>query len=153
MRELKEDASNLDMTSCIHVKMINGPSYLLDQMAFAHDLLKVCDFEITMEKAGLVQIKEDTPMETFIDLYIEGFKKVSQYLTKLRAKVNKKCKNEGSDDAGQSEVLKESVELSKGSIGANEAQGNLSIISIEDQAVGESNLLVNPLVAIVVDSA
>ena len=153
VRELKEDASNLDMTSCIHVKTINGPSYLLDPMAFAHDLLKVSDSEITMAKVGWVQIKEDTPMETFIDLYIEGFRKVSQYLTKLRAKVNKKRKNEGSDDASQSKILKESVELPEGSTGANEEQGNLSVVSLEDQAVGESNLLVNPSVAIVVDSA
>ena len=57
VRELKEDASNLDMTSCIHVKMINGPSYLLDPVAFAHDFLKVSDSEITMAKVGWVQIK------------------------------------------------------------------------------------------------
>ena len=52
VRELKEDTSNLDMASCIHVKTINGLSCLLDPMAFAHDLLKVSDFEITMAKAG-----------------------------------------------------------------------------------------------------
>lgn len=54
VRELKEDTSNLDMTSCIHVKTVNGPSYLLDPRAFAHDLLKVSDVEETMAKVGWV---------------------------------------------------------------------------------------------------
>ncbi len=153
VRELKEDTSNLDMTSCIHVKTVNGPSYLLDPRAFAHDLLNVSDAEVTMAKAGWVEIKEDTPIETFIDLYIEGFKKVSQYLTKFRAKMNKKCKIEGTGDAGQSKTLKESVALPPGNTNTNEEQGNLSIVSLEAQAMGESIILETPSMAVVVNSA
>lgn len=47
-----------------------------------------------MSKAGWIEITKDTPSENFLDLFIERFKSVTQYLGKLRAKNSKKGKNE-----------------------------------------------------------
>ena len=52
----------------------------------------------TMSKAGWIEITKNTPSENFLDLFIESFKSVTQYLGKLRTKNSKKCKNKDTSE-------------------------------------------------------
>ena len=107
-----------------------------------------------MVKAGWIEIKEDTPSEKFIDMYIEGFKKVTQYLTKLRTKKSAKRKNEDTSEVNQNKTPKESEAPSTGNSTRNVEQENLSLIPLEAPRIKETSLLVETTsLAIVADSA
>ena len=80
---------------------MNGDYYLLEPTAFASNLVKVAHDGATMSKAGWIEITMDTPSENFLDLFIESFKSVTQYLGKLRAKNSKKRKNEDTSETTQ----------------------------------------------------
>lgn len=151
VKELKEDCSDLDMSPCLNIKLLGGDSYLLEPMAFARDLVKVNHEGVTMSKAGWVELGEETPSENFIDIYIEGFKKVTQYLGKLRTK---KRKNENTGEAGKSKTPKESEAPSVGNNSGNVEQENLPLIPVNQaHETGEASLIATTSVAVVVDSA
>ena len=79
VKELKKDCSDLEMSPCVGIKLLNGDCYLVEPMVFAWSLVKVVHDGVTMPKAGWVEPKEDTPSENLLDLFIESFKKVTQY--------------------------------------------------------------------------
>ena len=54
------------------------------------------------------EINEETPSEDFIDIYIEGFKKVSQNLMKMRPNKSEKRKNEDTGEVSQKKTPKDS---------------------------------------------
>ena len=128
------------MSPCLGVKLLNGDSYLLEPMAFAQDFVKVDHDGVTMSKAGWIELKEDTPSENLLDIYTEGFKKVNQYLVKLRTAKSKKRKSANTDEDNKSKTPKESEATSIGKNNCeNLEQEKLSLIPLEAKETGEAS--------------
>ena len=153
VKELKKDYSDLDMSPCLGVKVLNGDCYLLEPTTFLSNLVKVDHEGLTMSKAGWVELKEDTPSEDFIDMFIEGFSKVTRHLGKIKKVQNKKRKNEESSEGIQSKTLKESEAPLVGNNSRVSEQENLLLVSLDAQEVGDTCVGTTPATAVVVDSA
>ncbi|MCO5550217.1 hypothetical protein L7F22_003699 [Adiantum nelumboides] len=132
VKEINKDSSNLDMSPCLGVKVQNGDRYLLEPMAFTWESLKESSDGETMIKARWIEIKEDTPNENLMDMFIEGFKKVIQYLANLKAQNSKKQKNEGTSQVNQKKALKESEAPSVGNSTGMVEQESLSLLEEKD---------------------
>ncbi|MCO5574645.1 hypothetical protein L7F22_028434 [Adiantum nelumboides] len=92
-----------------------------------------------------------------MDMFIEGFKKVIQYLANLKAQNSKKRKNEGISQVNQQKTLKESEPPSIRNSTQNAEQESLSLVPLEDPHRDEASLietpLITPSIAVVADSA
>lgn len=51
IKELKKDCSDLDMSPCLGLKLMNGDYYLLEPTIFASNLVKVAHDEATNVKS------------------------------------------------------------------------------------------------------
>ncbi|MCO5581795.1 hypothetical protein L7F22_035684 [Adiantum nelumboides] len=157
VKEINKDSSDLDMSPCLGVKVQNGDCYLLEPMAFAWESLKESSDGETMLKAGWIEIKEDTPSENLMDMFIEGFKNVIQYLANLKAQNSKKQKNEGTSQVNQKKALKESEAPSVGNSTGIVEQESFSLVPLDaphrDEASLIETFLITPSIAIIVDSA
>ena len=153
VKEVKKDYSDLDMSPCFGLKLVNGDCYLLEPMAFASNLVKIDHDGATMSKAGWIEITEDTPSEDFIDLFIESFKSVTQYLGKLRTKNHKKRKNEDTSQTTMNKTSKESEDPSGENSKNNVEQGGLPIVPKNAKETREASVVATPSIAVVIDPA
>ncbi|MCO5602866.1 hypothetical protein L7F22_057005 [Adiantum nelumboides] len=154
VKEINKDCSNLDMSPCLGVKVKNGDCYLLEPIAFAWESLKVSSDGETMITVGWIEIREDTPSDNLMDMFIEGFKNVIQYLANLKAQKSRKQKKE---DTCQNTTLKESGMPSIGTSTGDVEQESLSLVPLEAPHKDEASLigtpLISPSIAVIADSA
>ncbi len=153
VKEIKKDCSDLDMSPCLGVKVTNDDCYLLEPMAFTRESMKVINDGETMVKVGWPEINEETPSEDFIDIYIEGFKKVSQNLMKMRPNKSEKRKNEDTGEVSQKKTPKDSETFTTDNIIGYVEKESLPIVPLEANKVIAATTSDTTSMALVADLA